>query len=281
MSDTSPPRRVFLVSGGTGHTARYVLQAALKQFEGGVRTRSFPHTPEDDLEQVFQQAAIEDALVLWTLVGKESREHAQELARRYGVRHVDVLGPLLDQLELYLEQSARGQPGLLYRADDAYFERIAAIEFTLAADDGRNPDRMRGADLVLVGVSRTGKTPLSSYLAHKGFRVANQPLALELEPPPTLFEIDPRRVFGLTIDPQVLQRIRRARMSAMRMTSTSSYDDMGYILAELDHAERLYRRAGWHVLDVTNRAIEESAASIQQRLEADGLLDDLGRPLPT
>lgn len=271
-------RRVFLLSGGTGHTARYVLQAALKQFEGGVRVRSFPHSPEDNLEEIFRQAAAEDALVLWTLVGREARAAAHELGRRYNVRHVDVLGPLLDQMEAYLEEAPRGQPGLLHRADDSYFERIAAIEFTLAADDGRSPERMRTADVVIVGVSRTGKTPLSSYLAHRGYRVANQPIALELEHQPVLYELDPRRVFGLTIDPLVLQRIRRARVNTMRITTTTTYDDMGYILADLEAAEKLYRRAGWHVIDVTNRAIEESAASILQRLELSGLLDDFDRP---
>lgn len=275
----TPPRRVFLVSGGTGHTARYVLQAALKQFEGGVRTRSFPHTPEDDLEDIFRQAAAEDALVLWTLVGREARDQALAHARQYKVRHVDALGPLLDQLELYLEEAPRGQAGLLHRADDSYFARIAAIEFTLAADDGRNSDRLRDADIVIVGVSRTGKTPLSTYLAHRGYRVGNQPLALELDPPRVLFDLDPRRVFGLLIDPAVLQRIRSARMRTMRVTSTSSYDEMGHILAELEEAEKLYRRGGWHVIDVTNRAIEESAASILQRLEEDGLLDEPVRTL--
>ncbi len=268
------PRRVFLLSGGTGHTARYVLQAALKQFDAGARTRSFPNTKDDELEAVFRQAADEDALVLWTLVGREARTRALQLAHQYKVRHVDALGPLLDQLELYLEEAPRGQAGLLHRADDSYFARIAAIEFTLAADDGRNHERLREADIVIVGVSRTGKTPLSTYLAHRGYRVGNQPLALELEPPRTLLELDPRRVFGLLIDPAALQRIRMARMRTMRVTSSSSYDDMGHILAELEEAEKLYRRGGWHVIDVTNRAIEESASSIIQRLEDAGLLDD-------
>ncbi|MCB9665558.1 MAG: kinase/pyrophosphorylase [Alphaproteobacteria bacterium] len=280
MSDPKPPRRpVFLVSGGTGNTARSVLQAALRQFgDAGAFTRTYSLVREEGLEDVFRDAQKADALVIWTLVGREARSTAEQYAKAYGVRHVDVLGPLLDSLEGFLDEAPRGEPGLLHRADERYYQRIAAIEFTLAVDDGRKPHLLAEADVVLVGVSRTGKTPLSTYLAHRGLRVANQPLVLEQEPPEQLYACDPRRIFALTIDPGTLQRIRTARLRAMKMPADTNYCDMGYILAELEHAERIYRGNRWPVIDVSNRAIEETASFILRRLEEDGLIDASGAP---
>lgn len=272
-------RPVFLVSGGTGSTARSVLQAALRQFgDAGAYTRTFHSIREDDLEEIFQQAARDDALVVWTLVRQEARQRATDLSARYNVPSVDVLGPLLDNLEAFLEQTAAGEPGLLHRADDRYYARIAAIEFTLNADDGRNPHHLEKADIVLLGVSRTGKTPLSTYLAHRGFKVGNVPIVLDQPPPEALFRVDPRKVFALTIDPVVLQRIRSVRLQAMRMPTGTNYSDMGYILADLEHADKLYRSGRWPIIDVTNRAIEESAGLILRRMEEHGLLDARGDP---
>lgn len=272
-------RPVFLVSGGTGNTAHSVLQAALRQFgDAAAFTRTYSLVREEGLEEVFREAKEHDALVIWTLVGREARTTADRLALETGVRHVDVLGPLLDSLEGFLDEAPRGEPGLLHRADERYYQRIAAIEFTLAVDDGRKPHLLAEADVVLVGASRTGKTPLSTYLAHRGLKVANQPLVLEQPPPEQLFACDPRRVFALTIDPGTLQRIRTARLRTMKMPADTNYSDMGYILAELERAEKLYRSNRWPVIDVSNRAIEETASFILRRLEEDGLIDASGAP---
>ncbi|MCB9680894.1 MAG: kinase/pyrophosphorylase [Alphaproteobacteria bacterium] len=267
-------RPVFLVSGGTGSTARSVLQAALRQFAGaGAYTRTFHHLEDHQLDEVFREAARVDALVVWTLVGPSARERAAALATAHGVRHVDVLGPLLDRLEEFLEVAPHGIPGLLHRADEHYFARIAALEFTLAADDGRNPQNLSAADIILVGVSRTGKTPLSTYLAHKGFKVGNQPIVLDHPLPPRLHEVDQRRIFALDIDPHALQRIRTSRMHAINMPHGTNYCDMDYILAELEYAHKLYKGNRWPVIDVTSRAIEETAGLILRRLEEHGLIE--------
>jgi regulator of PEP synthase PpsR (kinase-PPPase family) len=279
LADERTRRPVFLVSGGTGDTGRAVLKAALRQFgDVTLAVRTFPQLEDHELEGVFEQAAEAEAIVVSTFVTPDSRRRAGQLARATSVPYVDVLGPLLDELSGFLEQTPSGVAGLLHRADERYYDRIAAIEYTLGVDDGRNPRRLSEADIVLVGVSRTGKTPLSTFLAHKGFRVANQPIVLDQPFPKELLDIDQRRIFALTIDPERLQRIRVARMTALRMRTETSYSDLNHILAELEYAEKLYRSHRWPVLDVTQRAIEETAGLILKRLEEYGLVDASGDP---
>ena len=159
---------------------------------------------------------------------------------------------------------------MLHVADETYFQRIEAVEYTIKADDGKDPRALHEAHVVLLGVSRTSKTPLSTYLAHKGFKVGNVPIVLDRPFPDQLFAIDQRRVFALTIDPDALQEIRRARLKAMGMARSVNYDDMAYILAELEYAEELFRaHREWPVIDVTGRAVEETAAILL------GILNDL------
>jgi regulator of PEP synthase PpsR (kinase-PPPase family) len=270
----TPVETVYIVSDGTGDTAQKVVRAALRQFSSnlvGIRTLQKITTPEK-LKECFEQAQSVRALVATTLVQKHMRREAEVLAMRFGVRHVDLLGPLLRHLETILHVSASGVPGLLHKPDANYFKRIEAIEFTVRADDGKDPRMLRDADIILVGVSRTGKTPLSTFLAHQGFKVGNQPLVLDRPPPEQLFDADPQRVFALTIDPLILQRIRRSRLIAMRMSEDTNYSDMGYIMAELEYAQELYRGNGWPVIEVTNKAIEETAGTILGIMHSTGLL---------
>jgi len=264
---------VVVVSDGTGETAQRVLSAALRQFsDRDLQPELFPLVKTvAQLEAVFKHAARQGALVVSTLVQDGMRRDATRLAREHHVRHHDVLGPLLSELEAFLERRPVEVPGLLHRADARYYRRIEAIEFTVRADDGKDGSMLVGADIVLVGVSRTGKTPLSTFLAHKGFKVGNQPLVMERPVPEALYRCDPRRVFALTLDPGALQVIRRARLREMGMSDNSPYCDMGYILAELDVAERLFRAQRWPVLDVTHKAVEETAASIVRLLQEQGL----------
>lgn len=279
MANTPPAKSVYVVSDGTGDTAETVVQAGLRQFQTHMITvRTFPqvHT-RAQLENLFRHSAKTGALLVTTLVRSDMRAAAARYAHEYQVLHVPLLGPMLTQLELFLDVTAAGTPGLLHTADESYFKRIEAVEYTVRADDGKDPRMLRDADVVLVGVSRTSKTPLSTFLAHKGLKVSNQPIVLDHPMPPMLFEVDPRRVFALTIDPDVLQQIRTSRVKAMRMGSAkTNYCDMSYILAEFEFADRLFRGNRWSVLDVTNRAIEETAASILRILNEHGLTGQAG-----
>jgi len=270
---------VFVVSDGTGETAERVVRAGLRQFKGHhVTTKTFPEVKtEEDLRRIFRLAEADDAMIVTTMVDPVMRELAIKLSNRHRVRQVDVLGGLLGELGRFFDRKPQGVPGLLHQTDANYYQRIDAVEYTVRADDGKNPKMLVDADIVLVGVSRTSKTPLSTFLAHKGFKVANQPVVLDRALPEALFTIDQGRVFCLTISPDSLIHIRRSRLKAMRMPEDTNYGDMDYILAEIEYAQDVARgNPRWPVLDVTNRAIEETAASIVKILRNRGYDAPLG-----
>ncbi len=279
MSPVPRPRPIFIVSDGTGDTAEKVVRAALHQFSGYlVHLQVFPDvTRPEQLDELVQRAARSEALLVTTLVRPDVRAACQALASKYRVRSVDLLQPLLGALGRVLESSPAGVPGRMHQADDDYFQRVEAVEFTVKADDGKEPRLLREADIVLVGVSRTSKTPLSVFLAHKGFKVSNVPVVLDHPLPETLHSIDPDRIFGLTIASESLRDIRRTRLKTMKVPGKSNYGDMEYILAELDYAEQLFRRnPHWPVVDVTRRAVEETAAIILRILGERGIVRNLG-----
>jgi hypothetical protein len=281
MTEISLPKPILVLSDGTGETGEKMVRAALQQFKGHVvHVRTYPHvTRPDQLRSWFRVAARQGAFVVTTLVSKDMRAHAAELSAEHGVTHLDLIDDLLGVLSKYLEMQPVGVPGLLHQADETYFRRIEAVEFTVKADDGKEPRMLRQADVILVGVSRTSKTPLSTYLAHKGFKVGNVPVVLDRPPPPQLYEIDQRRIFALTIDPRALQNIRRARIAAMGVAKAINYDDLDYILAELDYAEGMFRsHREWPLVDVTGKAVEETAATILGILNDRGLIGLDGDP---
>ncbi len=267
------PKPVFIISDGTGQTAESVMRACRLQFDGvPLSIQTFPNVTErEQLRRLMRLAADHGALVVTTLVRSEQRAEAERLAQHYRLRLVDIIGGPLKALSGYLRVLPKGSPGLMYRTDEDYFRRVEAVEFSVKADDGKEPRMLPRADIVLVGVSRTGKTPLSVFLAHKGYKVGNVPLVFGSEPPAELWEVDPRRVFALTIDPEALQKIRRERLETMRLDRLN-YSQMDYILAELDEAHALYsRNREWPVIDVTAKAVEETAAVILRVLLSRGL----------
>lgn len=279
--DVKQPMPIYVVSDGTGDTAEQVVRAALRQFRGHlvhVHTIGEVQTA-DDMANIFAKAERQGGMIVTTLVSSEMRQVSRRLARRFQVRHLDLLGALLHELEGFFEATAVEVPGLLHEVDDNYFKRIEAVEFTVKADDGKEPRMLSRADIVLVGVSRTSKTPLSTFLAHKGFKVGNVPLVLDRPPPPQLFEVDQGRVFALEIDPDTLRGIRDERLKSMGLgnTKSNSYSDMDYILAELEYATDLYSgNPDWPVIDVTNRALEETASIILRYLSERGLAGPVG-----
>lgn len=274
MSKVRLPRPIYVVSDGTGQTAEKMVRAGLHQFQGYlVHVRVFPNVTErDQIQRLMQRAARDRALVVTTLVSADMRGALQALAKEYRVRHVDLIGKLLAQLSFALEAQPEGVPGRMYQADDDYFHRVEAVEFTVKADDGKEPRMLSEADIVLVGVSRTSKTPLSVFLAHKGYKVSNVPVVLDRPLPGELHQVDSRRIFALTIDPGALQAIRQQRLESMRHAEPSNYGDMDYILAELEWADSLFRQhPTWPVIDVTRKAVEETAATILKIMQERGL----------
>jgi regulator of PEP synthase PpsR (kinase-PPPase family) len=169
----------------------------------------------------------------------------------------------MGKLTVFLGQQPRGVPGLLHAVGDDYFRRIEAVEFTVKNDDGREPRHLPKADLVLVGISRTSKTPLSTFLAQKGYKVANVPLVLDIPPPKELFEIDQERIFGLTIKLDALLKIRLARLKHLGMPGDTSYAQREHVMKEQAYAQSIFRQSPtWPILDITGKAIEETAADI-------------------
>ena len=230
---------------------------------GGVRH-------ESELRRVMAQAAESRALVVFSLVEGKSVLALQSQAEQRGVTIVDLLGPLIAKVAQRLHAEPRHQPGLLHGFTDDYFKRIEAVEFAVRHDDGANLHTLVEADIVLTGVSRTSKTPLGMYLAQRGYKAGNVPLVPGVDPPRVLLEMDPRKVFGLLIDPDNLKPLRQARMRAIgSRTYTSSYTDSESMNSELEHARRLFRQRGWKTVDVGGRAVEENASRIIDLYQTD------------
>jgi regulator of PEP synthase PpsR (kinase-PPPase family) len=257
---------IYAVSDSTGETAEQAASAALAQFgpRHHAHVRIFGHIrDEDELAKVVERARERNALIVYTLVEPELRLHMASLTQQGGVTAVDLLGNMIRELSRYLGLPPLYLPGLGHETDEEYFRRIEAVEFSVYNDDGRLPENLTKADLVLVGISRTSKTPLSNYIAHRGYKVANMPLVKGQEPPHQLDEVDPRRVFALVVDPGVLVNIRRARLDAMGVQGDSSYGDLAHVREEMAWARRIFREhPEWTVVDITERAIEETASDV-------------------
>jgi [pyruvate, water dikinase]-phosphate phosphotransferase / [pyruvate, water dikinase] kinase len=261
---------IYVVSDGTGDTAAAVAQAAMAQFNVEWRLRRFVRIRHDVMvERAVLEAEREGALIVFTLVDRRLAGELLEAAARRSVPTIDVLGEMIAKVARHLHAESRAQPGLLHGFSDEYFRRIEAVEFAVRHDDGANLRTLHRADLVLTGVSRTSKTPLSMYLAQRGYRTGNVPIVPGIDPPSQLFELDPRKVFALTVDPSLLLTVRQARVRALGSPPYSTYADPESVLDEVRRARRMYRDQGWRVIDITGRAAEENAARILRYVEGD------------
>ena len=256
--------QVFVLSGGLGSSGERLVRTALAQFpdqEVAVtvvgRVRSW-----DELDSALDAASSSGATVVHTLVDAKLRTELTVLAKERGVVTVDTMGPLLDALTAMFGQEPLGLPGRYREIHEDYFQRVEAIEFSVHHDDGRNPNELHLADIVLIGVSRSGKTPLSMYLAMRGYKTANVPLINGVEPPNELFEIDRRRVVGLTLDPERLVAYRRRRQKDLGSGTSISYSDPKQIVRDLEYAHGIVRRGRFASVDVSMKPIEESANEV-------------------
>jgi regulator of PEP synthase PpsR (kinase-PPPase family) len=255
---------IFAISDATGTTAERVLRAALSQFDaphitvaryGGVRT-------SEHVCEIVHEAELKNGFIVHTFVSEQLRRVVLKEGRDHNVTTIDLMGPLLARLAELLSTPPRSEPGLFDPFDPSYLQRIDAIDFTVHHDDGQNAGDLNLAEIVLFGVSRTSKTPLSFYLGYRGWKVANIPIVLGLDPPKQLFELPRGRVVGLTVNPDRLSDLRRVRVERMG-TYGKGYADLDHIRQELDYAFRLFeKRRDWPLVDVTTKSIEEAAAEI-------------------
>lgn len=263
-----PPGNLHLVSDATGETVNSVARAVLSQFRDVepvehawtlVRTRGH-------MDKVVAGIEAAPGPVLFTLINETLRAQLTEACRRMGVPAISILDPVMHALVAYFDVDTVGRPGLQHELSNQYFDRIEAMNFAMAHDDGQQLETLDEADVVLTGVSRTSKTPTCIYLANRGVRAANVPLVPGVPPPAELLALKRPLVIGLTKDPARLVQVRRNRLRLMTegeaSADESAYADLEAVRQEVAEARRLCGRMGWPTLDVTRRSIEESAAAI-------------------
>ena len=255
---------LHLLSDSTGETLENLVKAALAQFDGVDVTRHFwPMVrSETHLERIFADIAANPGLVLFTLVNHDMRDKLEARCRQLGLPAVAALDPVTDALSALLGRPGMARPGRQHALDAAYFARVAAIQWTIAHDDGVAHSDWEQADIVLAGVSRTSKTPTSIYLANRGFKTANMPLVPQSPPPSALYRLKNPLVVGLTTSAERLVQVRRNRLLALNQAPETDYVDEEKVKAEVAYARRIFADNGWPVIDVTRRSIEESAAAI-------------------
>ncbi len=254
---------IFVVSDGTGETAVAAVRAAMSQFPTRWRLRTFAETRSAaQVDRILDLAVESGALVVYTLVAGDLARALREAGQRRAVPTVDLLGPLILAVAGHSGVVPQFQAGALHGFGADALRRAEAVEFAVRHDDGANLHTLFQADLVLVGVSRTSKTPLAMYLAHRGYKAGNVPLVPGVELPPELLDLDPRKVFALVVAGATLVEVRRSRMRALQASAQLRYADPEAVEAELQQARRLFRERGWRIVDITDRAVEENAARI-------------------
>lgn len=259
---------LHLVSDATGETINSVARACVSQFD---QVRPVEHfwnlvRTNHQLDLALEGIEAHPGLVMFTLVDETLRRRLQDFCREVQTPCIPVLDPLINALAAFLGRESQSQPGRQHALDAEYFGRMAAMEFALAHDDGQSSWDLHEADVILLGVSRTSKTPTCIYLANRGIKAANVPIVPGCPLPPELELVSRPLIIGLTKDPDRLIQIRRNRLRLLNQNDSSEYVDPDVVRREVAEARRLYSRKGWPVIDVTRRSIEETAAEIVMQL---------------
>ena len=269
---------IFILSDSLGNTAEHVAGAAIAQFQSDSFTvKKFPYIKEDTpFDYIFNEILrAPEKIILHTIVKKELVQKISQFASENSIRCVDLLTPVLDSIESVTREAPLQETGMLRKLNDRYFKRVESVEFAVKYDDGKDPRGVLKADLVIIGVSRTSKTPLSMYLANKNIKVANIPLVPEAKVPQELFQIPSKKIVGLTNTPEKLNEIRTERLRALGLstanTGENKYANMERILEEIDFAESLMKKIGCPIINVSNKAIEETAEKIITFLKRSGM----------
>jgi len=265
-SSKSYQRYVFAISDATGKTCEIVINAALSQFKTTriiLKTISNVRSLEQ-IDDIIQKAIAVDGIIIYTMVSTELRQKLSELGRLHAVPTVDILGPVLTRFSDFLEISPLAQPGLFRQLDSDYFKRIEALDFTIKHDDGIGLSTMDQAEIVILGVSRTTKTPVSIYLSYRGWKVANIPVILDYNLPEEVYTIDQDKIIGLTINPHRLHLYRMERQSKLNDHDLGEYTNPDYIKKEVAYGLRIYQENNWPIVNVTFKSIEETATDIMR-----------------
>lgn len=265
MSQDTPQKpKYYLVSDAVGSLVNDIFQSVSVQFPTvDFEVTNYPFIQHDDiLLPILKQAKIEQAGIVASFINKDLNQIAEDYCEMAGIFYLNVLDQLMDQIVHQTNVKPSGKPGIRHQLDDEYYKRIEALEFAVNNDDGQQPKRFIDADIVLLGISRTSKTPLSMYLANMGYKVANLPLVPESRIPDIIYEIERSKIIGLTNDVNVLNKFRRERMRSYGIEDASLYTNDARIEKELEYANKLYEELHCPVINVADRSIEETATLI-------------------
>ncbi|MBA2795854.1 pyruvate, water dikinase regulatory protein [Streptococcus porcinus] len=261
---------LYIISDSLGETARAIANACMQQFpqHENWQFERFPYiNTKELLDEVFEKAKTKNVCLMFSLVDDDLANYAQQRSEKENFVYVDLLSNVIKAMSKISGLAPLGQPGLLRKLDREYFRRVEAIEFAVKYDDGKDPRGILLADLVLLGISRTSKTPLSMFLADKHVKVVNIPLIPEVPIPKEIYEIDPKKIIGLTNSVERLSQVRKERLKSMGITSSISYANGDRIYEETRYAEKLMRQLKCPIIDVSDKAIEETATIILEILE--------------
>ncbi|SDY42817.1 pyruvate, water dikinase regulatory protein [Tindallia californiensis] len=256
--------KILIISDSIGETAEQVAKAALSQFnlqEYDIRRHSFV-SEIGQIDDILEEAMAKDTIIMFTLVIEEVKKYLVAETEKRNILSIDLMSSIMDVLEKRFGTKPIGEAGMIRKLDEEYFRKIEAIEFAVKYDDGKDPRGLKKADIVLIGISRTSKTPLSMYLAHRNIKVANVPLVPEVKPPKELYEVSSQKIIGLTTDPYKLIEIRKERIKALGLKDGANYASIQRIIEELEYADEIMRKLSCPVIDVSARAVEESASII-------------------
>ncbi|CCI87862.1 pyruvate, water dikinase regulatory protein [Lactobacillus gigeriorum] len=260
---------IIIISDAAGDTAFNNATAAAAEFpDAKVNYRRYPFiTDLDKLNETFEEIEkFPNLVIIYSLVKDEMQLPVIRFAREHNIQSVDIFSPVVEALQATTGMRPMQKIGAQHNLNQKYFDRISAMEFAVMYDDGKDPKGFLEADVVLLGVSRTSKTPLSLFLANKNLKVANLPLVPQTHIPKEIYQVDPKKIIGLTNDPSVLNEIRRQRMISYGLNPDTTYSSMDSINEELESAKKLYRKLGCYVVNVAHRSIEETAALIMHHL---------------
>ena len=266
---------IYAVSDSLGETAEQVARAVIRQFDVAdfdIKRVSYVNDKET-IDNLIERASKGNSFIIFTLVVEELRDYLMEKAFENNIGAVDIMTPVLLPLVKQLGLSPKHEPGLLRKLDERYFKKVEAVEFAVRYDDGKDTRGILLADIVLIGVSRTSKTPLSMYLAHKNVKVANIPLVPEVSPPGELKLISPEKIIGLTLNVDNLNKIRKERLKSMGLLDTASYANTERIVDELNYAEKIMSELSCKVIDTTDKAVEETASIILDYISENKILN--------
>lgn len=269
------PIDIYILSSSIGITAEQLAKASLAQFDTERFTihRIKNIQSKEVVDRTLAAIPAENAMIIFTLVYEEVAAYLLEQAQKKGIEIFDAMSPVLEALSRLTGDKPKEIPGAYRALNEDYFDRIDAIEFAVRCDDGKDLRGFLEADVVLLGISRTSKTPTSMSLAHRNIKVANLPLVPEVKPPEIIYELDPRKIVGLTTDITKLEEIRIERLKALGLSQTSNYAQDERIAQEIEYSNQIYKELGCMVINTAERSVEETASLIAEHLREEGIIE--------